>query len=205
MEFADPAELDALLDAAAYTRAHRRLSRPAGIDPRALTLWLRSSAALWGLTGPDTLSRVLCARCGHHEPADARFCSSCGAPLEPAADENTLTLPAVEAAGDEDELARLPRRAAAGGRVARRAPRPERGLVVPAREPSTPTSAATPTRRSSSTTSPCRAATSCSTARRDGYTLRDVGSLNGTYVNRERVDEAHAAATATRCRSAATG
>jgi pSer/pThr/pTyr-binding forkhead associated (FHA) protein len=24
----------------------------------------------------------------------------------------------------------------------------------------------------------------------DGYTMRDVGSLNGTYVNRERVDEA---------------
>ena len=24
----------------------------------------------------------------------------------------------------------------------------------------------------------------------DGYRLRDVGSLNGTYVNRERVDEA---------------
>ena len=24
----------------------------------------------------------------------------------------------------------------------------------------------------------------------DGYTLRDVGSLNGTYVNRKRVDEA---------------
>jgi pSer/pThr/pTyr-binding forkhead associated (FHA) protein len=24
----------------------------------------------------------------------------------------------------------------------------------------------------------------------DGYTMRDVGSLNGTYVNKERVDEA---------------
>jgi pSer/pThr/pTyr-binding forkhead associated (FHA) protein len=24
----------------------------------------------------------------------------------------------------------------------------------------------------------------------DGYSIRDVGSLNGTYVNRERIDEA---------------
>ena len=37
---------------------------------------------------------------------EARFCSSCGAPLEAADEETTLTLQAVEAADAEDELAR---------------------------------------------------------------------------------------------------
>jgi len=47
---------------------------------------------------------VLCARCAHQNPEDARFCSSCGAPLSGENDESTLTLSAVEAADSEDEL-----------------------------------------------------------------------------------------------------
>ena len=38
----------------------------------------------------------------------------------------------------------------------------------------------------------------------DGFTVADVGSLNGTYVNRDRIDEVTLQA-ATRCRSASTG
>ena len=38
-----------------------------------------------------------------------------------------------------------------------------------------------------------------------GFVVRDVGSLNGTYVNRELVDEVVAARPATRCRSASSG
>ena len=46
------------------------------------------------------------------------------------------------------------------------------------------------TAASSSTTSRSRASTRCSSdARSDGWFVRDVGSLNGTYVNGEQVDE----------------
>ena len=48
---------------------------------------------------------MVCARCGHANQPDARFCSSCGASLEAPSDENTQTLHAVEAADAEDELA----------------------------------------------------------------------------------------------------
>jgi pSer/pThr/pTyr-binding forkhead associated (FHA) protein len=37
-----------------------------------------------------------------------------------------------------------------------------------------------------------------------GFVVHDVGSLNGTYVNRQRIDVA-ALAAATRCRSASSG
>ena len=47
---------------------------------------------------------MLCARCGHQNPEDARFCSSCGAPLGAADEETTLTLSAIEASTAEDEL-----------------------------------------------------------------------------------------------------
>ena len=58
---------------------------------------------------------------------------------------------------------------------------------------STPTSRRpvdTPTPTSSSTTSPCRASTrsSCATARR--FSVKDNGSLNGTYFDGVRIDEA---------------
>ena len=55
-------------------------------------------------------------------------------------------------------------------------------------DPTSSPPAATPTARSSSTTSPSRAGTRSSTAHGDAFTVRDVGSLNGTYVNRDRID-----------------
>jgi hypothetical protein len=133
---------------------------------------------------------MVCARCGHTNQADARFCSSCGAPL--AGDEDTtstLTLSAVEAAETEDELERylegLP---------------PGVGLLVVRHGPE----AGSSYRLVDPVTAIGRHPDSdiflddITVSRRhvqlvrddDGYLLRDVGSLNGTYVNRDRVDEA---------------
>jgi hypothetical protein len=138
------------------------------------------------------VTAVLCARCGHQNPEDARFCSSCGAPLGPGEnEETTLTLSAVEAATEEDELERyldgLP--PGVGLLVVRQGPnagssyRLEAPVTAIGRHPDSEIflDDITVSRRHV-------------VVERDGgdggYTLRDVGSLNGTYVNRKRVDEA---------------
>jgi Inner membrane component of T3SS, cytoplasmic domain/zinc-ribbon domain len=132
---------------------------------------------------------VLCARCGHQNPEDARFCSSCGAPLGAADEETTLTLSAVEAATAEDELEHyldeLP---------------PGVGMLVVRHGPN----AGSSYRLETAVTAIGRHPDSeiflddITVSRRhvvldrtpNGYVLRDVGSLNGTYVNHERADEA---------------
>jgi hypothetical protein len=132
---------------------------------------------------------VVCARCGHANQPDARFCSSCGASLEGVVDETTLTLQAVEAAGAEDELAGYLEGLPAGV-----------GLLVVRHGPS----AGSSFRLEREHTNVGRHPDSeiflddITVSRRHvvldrtpkGYVLRDVGSLNGTYVNRERADEA---------------
>jgi len=133
---------------------------------------------------------VLCARCGHQNPEDARFCSSCGAPLGSGElEETTLTLSAVEAATEEDELERYLDGLAPGV-----------GMFVVRHGPN----AGSSYRLDEKSTAIGRHPDSdvflddITVSRRhvaverddDGYTLRDVGSLNGTYVNRKRVDEA---------------
>jgi hypothetical protein len=145
------------------------------------------------IRGPPVRSvLVLCARCGHRNPDDARFCSSCGAPLGAAGDDDdnaTLTLSAVEAADSEDELEHYLDGLAPGV-----------GLLVVRHGPETGSSY----RLELPSTAIGRHPDSdvflddITVSRRhvvidrsdDGYTMRDVGSLNGTYVNRERVDEA---------------
>jgi hypothetical protein len=133
----------------------------------------------------------LCARCGHQNPEDARFCSSCGAPLTGGTetDDATLTLQAVEAADEEDELERYLDGLAPGV-----------GLLVVR----TGADAGASFRLDNPTTAIGRHPDSdvflddITVSRRhavierddEGYAVRDAGSLNGTYVNRKRVDDA---------------
>jgi Inner membrane component of T3SS, cytoplasmic domain/zinc-ribbon domain len=134
---------------------------------------------------------VICARCGHQNPEDARFCSSCGAPLGAADnEETTLTLSAVEAATEEDELEGYLDGLAPGLGMLVVRHGPNAGSSYRLDEPVTAIG-----RHPDSdiflddiTVSRRHVAVE---RRDDGYTLRDVGSLNGTYVNRKRVDEAH--------------
>jgi len=132
---------------------------------------------------------VLCTRCGHQNPEDARFCSSCGAPLAADHDAPTLTLSAVEAANEEEELERylegLP--PGVGLLVVRNGPNTgatfklDTASVAIGRHPDSEIflDDVTVSRRHVVITRDA-----------DGFLLRDVGSLNGTYVNRKRVDEA---------------
>lgn len=144
--------------------------------------------ALPGLLSVSSLSVVICGRCGHPNPDGANYCSSCGAPII-SPEETTLTLSAVEAADLEDDLAKylddLP---------------PGVGLLVLRRGPN----AGSSYRLESPTTTAGRHPDSdiflddITVSRRhavidrtdDGFTVRDAGSLNGTYVNRDRVEKA---------------
>jgi hypothetical protein len=133
---------------------------------------------------------MVCARCGHANPDAARFCSSCGAPLGAGVDDNTSTFAlavVAEELGEELEeyLQDLPEGL---------------GLLVIRHEPD----AGTSFRLEGEATTIGRHPDSdiflddITVSRRhvrierknNVYTLRDVGSLNGTYVNHERVDEA---------------
>jgi len=150
----------------------------------------------------------LCARCGHANSEGSRFCSNCGNPLVPGvapADQtaerpaevtSTMALSAVSVTDTGDLV---------GGEVVEaRASVPEglsRGnaLLVVQRGPN----AGSRFLLDAEVTSAGRAPDSdiflddVTVSRRhaeftraaQGYLVRDVGSLNGTYVNRERIEE----------------
>jgi pSer/pThr/pTyr-binding forkhead associated (FHA) protein len=137
------------------------------------------------------MSGVFCNQCGHRNPAGSNFCSSCGAVLAPA-DDHTVTFQAVEGSSEatsEDQLSvgigELPE--GLGMVVVKRGPNAgskfvlDRDVTTAGRHPDSDIflDDITVSRRHAE-------------FRRDGsgYRVIDVGSLNGTYVNRERADDA---------------
>jgi hypothetical protein len=148
---------------------------------------------------------LYCNRCGHRNPKGANFCSSCGAPLERSGAEddapqpNTTATPAVsllpgEGASQPFELdpTDLLYGVPSGGAVlvvtrgansgSRFVLTPETGVLVTiGRHPDSDIllDDITVSRRHAE-------------VRDDGglFWARDVGSLNGTYLNRERIDTA---------------
>ena len=134
---------------------------------------------------------VFCNKCGHRNPADAKFCSSCGAPLEVGGDDTTVTFMAVESSAEtvDDELTvtldELPE--GMGMLVVKRGPNAgskyllDTDVTRAGRHPNSEIflDDITVSRRHAEI------------RREEGaYRVRDVGSLNGTYVNRERIDDA---------------
>ena len=148
---------------------------------------------------------VYCNNCGHQNPIGSNFCSSCGAILETQSPENTTITfhpatpadpadPAQAAApeapesndGDiEVEIGDLPsdlgvlvvkRGQNAGSRFTLTQP-----VTTAGRHPQSDIflDDVTVSRRHVEIV-----------AGPDGFQVRDVGSLNGTYLNRERIDEA---------------
>jgi hypothetical protein len=135
---------------------------------------------------------VYCNQCGHRNPAGATFCSSCGAVVEPKdGDETTVTFAPVEATGEvsEDELTvslgEFP--ATMAMVVVKRGPNAgskfmlDTDVTRAGRHPDSDIflDDITVSRRHAEIV---RAG--------EGFVVRDVGSLNGTYLNRERIEEA---------------
>jgi len=131
---------------------------------------------------------LYCSNCGHQNPADANFCSSCGAPLdrEGAGEHTTITFH-IEAAGGEEEVSvDLDELSAEGVMVVRRGPNAgssfalDKDVITAGRHPDSDIflDDVTVSRRHVEVTRTPQ-----------GYRVRDVGSLNGTYLNRERIEE----------------
>ena len=135
---------------------------------------------------------MYCTNCGHKNPDGANFCSSCGAPLSDSAQghDSTITFAPADLESDLDEEIHISPEELEGGRgvlIVKRGPNagskffldtdstgigrhPESDIFL---DDITVSRKHAEIRRSAS-----------------GFELHDVGSLNGTYVNRERVENA---------------
>ena len=138
---------------------------------------------------------VFCNKCGHRNPAGSNFCSSCGAVLEHVAGEDTTITflpgegtseaPEEEVSVSLDDLPEdtgmlvVKRGPNAGSRyllddeVTRAGRHPDSEIFL---------DDITVSRRHAEFV-----------RQGSGYVVRDVGSLNGTYLNRRRIEDAQLA------------
>ncbi len=154
---------------------------------------------------------VFCTRCGQQNLPDARFCARCGnallRPGEPVADvdsdvsaTSTLTLEGLsateqgtgDAAAEHDHATDLAQGLAPGTAllVVRRGPNAGSRFLL-----DSPVTAAGRHPDSNIFLDDVTVSRRHAEFRREGehFVVRDVGSLNGTYVNRERIDVAELA------------
>jgi pSer/pThr/pTyr-binding forkhead associated (FHA) protein len=139
-----------------------------------------------------------CTQCGHENPADARFCSNCGARLvhPESAVEGTSTISFGSSAETETEPG--PELSAADAAAIEALPVGSALLVVQ-RGPSAGSRFLLDTDHTTAGRHPdsdiflddVTVSRRHAAFRRtpDGFIVSDVGSLNGTYVNRDRIDE----------------
>jgi FHA domain/zinc-ribbon domain len=136
------------------------------------------------------VGEVFCSNCGHRNPPDANFCSSCGAVLAPESTDTTVTLHPVEPTGEvgEEELTvNLPDRPSGTGLlVVKRGPNAGARYVLDSEVTRAGRHPESDIFLDDITVSRRHAEFARQGA---GYSVRDVGSLNGTYVNRERIEE----------------
>jgi pSer/pThr/pTyr-binding forkhead associated (FHA) protein len=134
------------------------------------------------------MSEIICASCGHANSADARFCSQCGTAI--ASGEHTITIPKVDplqdAHGTEDDTIVSLADLAPGTAVLVVRSNPQAGerfvlgdITRMGRHPDSEIIL------DDITVSRRHAEIALSDA---GFTVSDAGSLNGTYVNQERID-----------------
>jgi hypothetical protein len=135
------------------------------------------------------MSYVFCNQCGHRNPPESSFCSSCGSVLD-LLDDHTITIAKVDelqdAPGHADDVV-----------VAIGALPSEASLVVRnGSQAGTALSLAAPLTRLGRHPDSEISLDDITVSRRhaeiertsEGYVARDAGSLNGTYVNQQRID-----------------
>ncbi len=157
---------------------------------------------------------MFCTQCGHENTPGSRFCSACGAPLtspgagsagqerpddDPSASTSTISLGQVQAERGDDESSAILGDLPADDQGAVHGLPAGCALLIVVRGPSSgsryllDTDVVTAGRHPDSdiflddVTVSRRHAEFRRLA--EGFAVRDVGSLNGTYVNRDRIDD----------------
>ncbi len=141
--------------------------------------------------GAATVVGVYCPNCGHRNPKGVNFCSSCGTALVTSAPDTSVSMSPIDDGIDDGEIGPLT------GLL--ELPRGVRMLVVKRGSDegirfvleSDVTSAGRHPESDIFLDDITVSRRHAEFVTRDQVTtVRDVGSLNGTYVNRERIDEA---------------
>lgn len=137
------------------------------------------------------MAYVFCNQCGHRNPPDSSFCSSCGAVLDNL-DDHTITIARVDPLQDapgtaDDVVVGIADLAIGASLIVRNGSQAGQSFALEdtvtrlGRHPDSEISL------DDITVSRWHAEVVRSAA---GYTVRDSDSLNGTYVNQERISEA---------------
>lgn len=135
------------------------------------------------------MADVYCNNCGHRNTAGSNFCSSCGQPLERVSDEPaTITFTLDQGVSVEDVEVQVDEVGPGGVLVATRGPNAgsefalEHVITTIGRHPDSDIflDDVTVSRRHVEVEQT-----------RTGYVVRDVGSLNGTYVNQTLIEGDH--------------
>ena len=169
-------------------RAPRRERRRAALgDPRAPRPAARAARPS---SSDSTDARMYCPECGMQNPEAAHYCARCGGLLAERgridADDDVVRARARDRDGDargRRRPGRAARRSSCAPAIARASTSCSATRASRSAAPRAPTSC--------STTSRSRASTRASCARPDGFYIEDADSLNGTYVNRRRVESHH--------------
>ncbi len=133
---------------------------------------------------------MFCTNCGHRNPEGSNFCASCGTALaEASGSDTTITFLAGDLETDLDEEIHISPEELEGGR----------GVLIVKRGPNAGSKYFLDSDKTSIGRDPdsdiflddITVSRRHAEIRRGpgGFGLHDVGSLNGTYVNRERVEE----------------
>ena len=129
---------------------------------------------------------MFCTRCGHPNKDEARFCAECGHPLH---DDVTVTLPAIEMDDEGHDEFPFPNDELAPGQslvLVKRGPNAGSTFLIDAELTTVGRDPGSAIFLDDVTVSRKHA----TFERRDeGWFVKDTGSLNGTYVNGEQVEE----------------
>ena len=133
---------------------------------------------------------MFCTQCGHRNPDDAHFCANCGSPLQ---DDTTIGFSPITGEDEAGEVGAGVESELESGQallVVQRGPNAGSRFLMDVDL----TTAGRDTRSDIFLDDVTVSRRHAEFRRDDGkFFIRDAGSLNGTYVNRQRVEEAQLA------------